>query len=106
MKYFAQKYACHADDFLAEKNKVVLTEDPSDPLVSMRCFGHATVAKVQPQLVDWCADGRTDESHPEPGHHPLRDIRVVQYRLKDDSVQMRVFSRLDLHGKHRRRLGD
>jgi len=56
MQYFAEKYACHADDFLAEKNKVVLAREPSDPLVSMRCFGHAAVAKVQPQLYDWCAD--------------------------------------------------
>jgi len=33
-----------------------LARKPSDPLVSMRCFGHAAVAKVQPQMVDWCVD--------------------------------------------------
>jgi len=54
MQYFARDYACHADDFLAASNKVVLAREPSDPFVSMRCFGHATVAKAQPQLYDWC----------------------------------------------------
>jgi len=56
MKYFAEKYVCSADDFLAKKNNVVLAQEPSDPLVSMMCFGHATVAKVQPKLYDWCVD--------------------------------------------------
>ena len=56
MKHYAGDYACHASDFLAGKNKVVLAREASEPLVSMRCFGHAAIAKVQPLLYDWCVD--------------------------------------------------
>jgi len=56
MQYFAKKYACQADDFLAENNKVILAQEPADPLVSMMCFGHGAVTKAQPLMHDWCVD--------------------------------------------------
>ena len=55
MQHFAKKYACHADDFLAERNKVVLAEE-SDALLAMMCFGHAAVAKARAPMHDWCVD--------------------------------------------------
>ena len=62
MKFFAGKYACHAEDFLAEKNKVVPAAGDAGPLVSMMCFGHAAVAKARPQMHDWCVGFA--EKHP------------------------------------------
>jgi hypothetical protein len=57
MKYFIEKeyssYGCHADDFLSDKNKVVLADDSDEDFYSMKCFTNAAVVKAKKDIYEW-----------------------------------------------------
>lgn len=57
MQYFIEKeysaYDWNADDFLCDKNKVVLADESDEYFYSMKCFNNAVIVKAKKGVFDW-----------------------------------------------------
>ena len=57
MKYFIEKeypnYDCQADDFLSDKNKVVLADESDEDFYGMICFKNAVLVKAKKEIYEW-----------------------------------------------------